>query len=114
RRHGRVADVGVDLHQEVAADDHRLGLGVVDVGRDDGPPEGDLLADEFGLEPFPNGDELHLRRDLAASGVVELGDAVAGLGPQRLASWAPELLGARPSPEGGTPVVAPVDDATLV
>ena len=34
---GRVADVGVDLDQEVAADDHRLELRVVDVGRDDGP-----------------------------------------------------------------------------
>ena len=31
----RVADVGVDLHEEVAADDHRLELGMVDVGRDD-------------------------------------------------------------------------------
>jgi hypothetical protein len=29
---GAVADVGVDLHEEVAADDHRLELGVVDVG----------------------------------------------------------------------------------
>ena len=35
---GRVADVGVHLHQEVAADGHRLRLGMVDVGRDDGPP----------------------------------------------------------------------------
>ena len=30
-RDGRVADIGVDLHQEVAADDHRLEFGVVDV-----------------------------------------------------------------------------------
>ena len=30
---GRVADVGVDPHQEVAADDHRLGLGWLRVGR---------------------------------------------------------------------------------
>ena len=34
---GGVADVGVDLHQEVAADDHRFGLGVIDVRRDDRP-----------------------------------------------------------------------------
>ena len=31
RRDGAVADVGVDLHEEVAPDDHRLGLGVIDV-----------------------------------------------------------------------------------
>ena len=47
---GRVADVGVDLHQEVAADDHRLDLGVVDVGRDDGAAARDLLAHELGRD----------------------------------------------------------------
>ena len=36
RGHRRVADIGVDLGEEVAADDHRLQFGVVDVGRDDG------------------------------------------------------------------------------
>src|SRR5260221_9551272 len=30
RSHGRVAYVGVDLHQEVAADDHRFGLRVIE------------------------------------------------------------------------------------
>ena len=44
---GGVADVGVDLHQEVAADDHRLQFGVVDVGRDDGAAAGDLVAHEL-------------------------------------------------------------------
>ncbi len=44
---GRVADIGVDLHQEVAADDHRLQLGVVDVGRDDGAAARDFAAHEF-------------------------------------------------------------------
>ena len=43
----RVADVGVDLHQEVAADRHRLELGVVDVAGDDRPPPRDLVPDEF-------------------------------------------------------------------
>ena len=47
RRYGRVADIGVDLHQEVAADDHRLEFGVVDVGRDDGAAARDLAAHEF-------------------------------------------------------------------
>src|SRR5690606_34835076 len=45
---GGVADVGVDLDQEVAADRHRLGFGVVDVRGDDRAAAGDLVADEFG------------------------------------------------------------------
>ena len=57
-RHGRVADVGVDLHEEVAADDHRLRLGMVDVGGDDGAAPRDLVAHE-------------LRRDLARDGRAE-------------------------------------------
>src|SRR5205807_3380592 len=52
RGHRRVADVAVDLHQEVAADDHRLGLGVIDVRRDDGAPARHLVAHEL------RGDEL--------------------------------------------------------
>ena len=47
RRDGAVADVGVDLHQEIAADDHRLGFGMIDVGRNDGAPARDFLPDEF-------------------------------------------------------------------
>src|SRR4029077_274576 len=45
-RDRRIADVGVDLHQEVAADDDRFEFWVVDVRRDDGAPAGDLGADE--------------------------------------------------------------------
>ena len=59
--HGRITDVGIDLHQEVAADDHRLELGVVDVGRDDGTTAGDLGTDELG------GDHL---RDRGAEGLT--------------------------------------------
>ena len=44
---GGVADIGVDLHQEIAADDHRLEFGVVDVGRDDGAAARDFAAHEF-------------------------------------------------------------------
>ena len=44
---GTVADIGVDLGEEVAADDHRLEFGVVDVGRDDGAAARDLAAHEF-------------------------------------------------------------------
>ena len=39
---GGVADVGIDLTEEVTPDDHRLELRVIDVGRDDGAPSGDL------------------------------------------------------------------------
>ena len=74
RAHGRVADVGVDLHREVAADDHRLELGMVDVGRDDRAAARDLAAHELGVEALADRDELHLRRDDAPARVVQLGD----------------------------------------
>lgn len=35
RGDGRVTDIGVDLHQEIAADNHRLSLGMIDVGGND-------------------------------------------------------------------------------
>ena len=47
RRHGAVADVGVDFYQEIAADDHRLGFRVIDVRRDDGAAARDFLPHEF-------------------------------------------------------------------
>ncbi len=43
----RVADIGVDLHEEIAADDHRLRFRVVDVVGDDGAAARDLVAHEF-------------------------------------------------------------------
>ena len=99
---GAVADVGVDLDQEVAADRHRLGFGVVDVGGDDRAAARDLVADELGgdevgdrgaevlavaggvqrgfaAEVLADGDIFHLRRDDAAPGVVHLGDVGARL-----------------------------------
>ena len=45
--HGGVADIGVDLGEEVPADDHRLGFGVIDVGGDDGAAARDLAAHEL-------------------------------------------------------------------
>ena len=63
RGDGRVADVGVDLHREVAADDHRLELGVIDVGRDDRAAARDFRSHELGVEALADRDELHLRRD---------------------------------------------------
>ncbi|MNQ77555.1 hypothetical protein D3C85_924320 [compost metagenome] len=109
--HRRVADVGVDLHQEVAADDHRLGFRVVDVAGDDGAAGGHLIAHEFGGDVFrqagaealtrmlaqqqlgahplaahvlANGDELHLRGDHPLAGIVQLGHPAARPGTQWL------------------------------
>src|SRR6266487_2886775 len=42
RRDGAVADVGVDLYQEIAADDHRLAFRVIDVRGNYGAPARDL------------------------------------------------------------------------
>ncbi len=52
---GGVADVGVDLHPEVAPDDHGLELRVVDVGGDDGAAAGDFLAHELGRDLLGDG-----------------------------------------------------------
>ena len=54
RRDGGVADVCVDLHQEVATDNHRLQLGVVDVGGDDGAAAGHLRAHELRADVLRN------------------------------------------------------------
>ena len=72
RRHGGVADVRVDLHEELRADDHRLALGVVDVRRQDGATTRDLVAHELRRHVLADRDELHLRRDDAAPRVVHL------------------------------------------
>ena len=47
RGDGRVADIGIYFRQEVAADDHRLELGVIDVRRNDGAAARDFAAHEF-------------------------------------------------------------------
>ncbi len=69
-----IADVRVDLHREVAADDHRLELGMVDVRGNDRAAARDLGSDELGIEPLPDRDERHLGRDDACARVVELRD----------------------------------------
>ena len=80
---GRVADVGVDLHEELPADDHRLRLGVVDVRRNDRATPRDLVTDELGRHALAQRDVLHLGGDLAAASVVHLADAPAGTRAQR-------------------------------
>ena len=47
RGDGGIPDVGVDLHEEVTSDDHRLALRVVDIRGDDGPSGGHFLTHEF-------------------------------------------------------------------
>ena len=47
RRHRRVPDIGVDLDQEIPADNHRLQLGMVDIGRDNRAASGDLVTHKF-------------------------------------------------------------------
>ena len=107
RGDGGIADIGVDLDQEVAADGHRLGFGMVDVGRDDGAPARHLVAHELGrdeigdvraeglavtfqrmfrglaAEVLADRDELHLRRDDPGAGIGHLGDGPAILRLQR-------------------------------
>ncbi|MNL11100.1 hypothetical protein D3C87_1319220 [compost metagenome] len=86
-RHGRIAEVAVDLDAEVAADGHRLQFRVVDVGGDDGAAGGDFLAHEFRGHVL--GAQRQVRaervaRMLAQQGLV-LGLVVERLEVQRLA-----------------------------
>ncbi|MNS39085.1 hypothetical protein D3C72_713560 [compost metagenome] len=118
---GAVADVAVDLHQEVAADDHRLHFRVVDVGRDDRAATGNFLANELGgdflrdvgpeavagvllveqaggacllqLHVFADGHILHLGSDDALAGIVHLRDVGARLGTARVAHVGETQLG---------------------
>ena len=103
RRDRGVADVGVDLHQEIAADDHRLGFRMIDVGRNDRAAARDFVADELGRDPLrqlraerlarmlaqhrrrlpveplvlADRDELHLRSHDATTRVMHLRDVRA-------------------------------------
>ena len=86
REHRRVADVRVHLHEELGADDHRLRLGVVDVGGDDGAAAGDLIADQLGRHSLADGDELHLGGDHAPARVVQLGHRRTAASPERVAA----------------------------
>ena len=91
RRGGRVADVGIDFHQEVATDDHRFRFRVVDVGWQHGTSGGNLVAHELrrdvgvdaqllAVHVLADGYVLHFRGDDALFGVVHLRAAVAFLG----------------------------------
>ena len=67
RRDGAVADVGVDLDEEIAADDHRLGFGMIDVRRDDGAAARDFVPDEFRRDFFWNRGAETIRRGVAGT-----------------------------------------------
>ena len=91
RGDGGIADVGVDLHQEVPPDQHGLGFRVVGVGRQDTASGGDFGTDELRLHSLADGGVGHFRGDDAGTGIGQLGRAMAGLGPQGLAVAPVEL-----------------------
>ena len=47
RRHGRISDIGIDLHQKIATNRHRLDLRMVDVGGNNGAPPGYFVTDKL-------------------------------------------------------------------
>ena len=86
---GGVADVGVDFHEELAADDHRFGLGVVGVARNHGTARGHLIAHKLGrdvavgvvlAEVLADGDVLHFWSHHTLTGQRHLGESDALLG----------------------------------
>src|SRR5665811_682084 len=106
-----IADVGVDLDQKIAADDHRLDFGMIDVEGDDGATHSHFAAHEFRRDLFGHEraevftgmlfqhhlgetfaalvlayrDVFHLRRDDAGAGIVHLRHVLARLGATRCA-----------------------------
>ncbi len=110
-RQRRIADVGIDFHQEVATDDHRLNFRMVDVYRDDRAAAGHFITYEFGCDDFRNRctemltrmlfgqqlgktfaplvladrDVFHLRRNNTFARIVHLRHVHAGLGNARFA-----------------------------
>ena len=102
---GRVADIGVDLHQKLLTDDHRLRFGMVDIRRDDRPARGDLAAYKLDVNVFAQCHITHFRGYLTAACVVHLCDPLAGFRAQghRLASL--PLLGRRATAYSGAAII---------
>src|SRR5208282_2087711 len=92
RRDGAIADIRINLHEEVPPDDHRLGLRMIDVGGNDRPTARHFTADKLGFEPLTDSDEFHLRRDDPLSRIMKLADSLTRLRPQRLPSQADRNL----------------------
>src|SRR3546814_18444409 len=74
-----VADVGVDLGQEIAADDHRLAIRVVDVVGQDRAAAGDLVADDCGRDGLMDAGAECPHRVMMATHVVAHRFAARGL-----------------------------------
>jgi hypothetical protein len=84
RRDYGVTDVCVDLHLEIAADDHRLELGVIDVGGDDGAAACNFGSHEVRIHALAQRDKLHLACHFPAPRVVHLGNSLPCLCSARL------------------------------
>src|SRR5262245_17919917 len=54
RGNGGVANISVNLHQEIATDNHRLEFWVVNVGRNDSASPGDLVPHKFWCNDWRN------------------------------------------------------------
>src|SRR4051794_26677569 len=50
RSHSRIADVGIYLHEEIAADDHWLALRVIDIRGNDRASARNFIAHELGRD----------------------------------------------------------------
>src|SRR5699024_3765051 len=102
---GRVADIGVDLHQKLLTDDHRLRFGMVDIRRDDRPARGDLAAYKLDVNVFAQCHITHFRGYPTAARVVHLGYTLAGFRAQghRLASL--PLLGRHSTAYSGAAII---------
>ncbi len=94
RRQSRVADVGVELHGEFAAYDHRLRFGMIGIGRDHGASGGHLLSHRFrsdvaldaesrAVHVLADGHILHFRSDDTSPGEIHLRDAATLFSSQR-------------------------------
>ena len=110
RRDRRGADVGVDLHPRDGADAHRLERAgeVADVGGDDEPAGGHLVANGLGRHALAIGDERHRWRDLSAARVAQLRHGLSHLSDS-LRRYEPDQvqrdsLSQRAGLRGGTPV----------
>ena len=110
---GRVAHVGVELGQEGGSDNHRLGLGVVDVAGHHRAAGGQLGAHELHIAVLAGGHVLHLRGDDAVAGVPHLGDRVV-LGAHRLMLASTPFLGGAAALDGALTIILKVAAAALV
>mmetsp|Transcript_59573 Transcript_59573/g.72914 ORF Transcript_59573/g.72914 Transcript_59573/m.72914 type:complete len:477 (+) Transcript_59573:302-1732(+) len=72
RGHCRVANIGIDLHLEVSADDHGLRLWMIAIGRNDGTSTCNFRADELRFHPLARCNKGHLFRDDALLGIIHL------------------------------------------